>query len=129
MRMGLRGSKQLCAVARRDATFRQMQAIVCLWDVDARRWAAWLDTTSIDTCSSLFMPSRSLFFGSVESDCRGERGNVRDREMGEKWGVTKITETGDLGRGMTKSDRGLIKNIFIEPIKKDEASTAMLITL
>lgn len=42
--------------------------------------------TSVDTCSSLFMPSHTLFFSSVESgeeSCRRESG--RDRGVGV-WG-------------------------------------------
>lgn len=63
----------------------KVQAMVGLWDADARRWSVWLENTSIDTCTSLFMPSHPLFFGSMESaggSCRGrERDNGRDGEM------------------------------------------------
>lgn len=78
-------------MAQSDATFRQVQAMVSLWDVDTWRWAAWLDNTSIDTCSSPAILSHSLIFGSVQNDCRGERENGRDGEL-EKMGVTKIRE-------------------------------------
>lgn len=92
---GSEAPKQLHAMARWGATFRQVQAMAGLWDVDIRRWAAWLDNTSIDTCSSLSIPSHSLFFGSVQTDCRGEREreNGRDGEMGKR-GATKQRHRG-----------------------------------
>lgn len=50
---GSEGPRQLCAMARRGATFRLTQATVSSWDADAWRWAAWPDIASIDTCCSL----------------------------------------------------------------------------
>lgn len=59
--------------------------------MDDRRWAALLDDTSKDTCSSSFTLSHSLFFGSVEDDGGGQ--GVNGSRGGKRRGVTQITDT------------------------------------
>lgn len=74
-----------------------------MWDAEAWRWAAWLDRTSIDTCSSLFMSSHSLCLvqwrviaGERENGGRGDR---------KREGVTKISGSGDIGSGRRGGQR------------------------
>lgn len=86
---GLRGLKPLHVVTRKGATFRYLRAFC---DVSARRWAAWLVNTSIDTCSFPFRAiSFPLFWFTGELLQGREGGGERKREY-KGWGVASATQ-------------------------------------